>query len=113
MPSRHVQAWATLLQALAVGGRGDLAGDAAARAVLGISTRVAAGQRQVGGERRALVAALFLDDLDQHDLPAADHFLDLVAAHQPAATRQFFFHDVVFVVGFDGVVRRRCRHGRS
>jgi hypothetical protein len=32
--------------------------------------------------RRALVAALFLDDLDQQHLAAADHVLDLVAAAQ-------------------------------
>jgi hypothetical protein len=39
---------------------------------------IAAGERQVGGEGRALVAALFLDDLDQHHLAALDDFLDLV-----------------------------------
>ena len=33
---------------------------------------IAAGQRQIGGQRRALVAALLLGDLDQHDLPALD-----------------------------------------
>ena len=46
---------------------------------------VASGQRQIGRERRALVAALFLDDLDQDDLAALDDFLDLVAARAPAA----------------------------
>ena len=46
---------------------------------------VAAGERQIGGERRALVAALLLDHLDQHDLAALDDLLDLVAAQQPRA----------------------------
>ncbi len=95
---RHFQALHHALQALAVGGRGDLAADAAAARGVGHQHAVAAGQGQVGGERRALVAALFLDDLDQHDLPAADHFLDLVATHQPPTTPgDLFFHDVVFV----------------
>src|SRR6185312_10107460 len=61
---------------------GDLAGNAAATAGVGHQHAVAAGQRQVGGERRALVAALFLDDLNQQDLPALDDFLDLVAAQR-------------------------------
>jgi hypothetical protein len=47
----------------------------------------------------ALVAALLLDDLDEHDLPTADHLLDLVLAHQPpAAARKLLLHDVVFVI---------------
>ncbi len=97
---RHVQAGDHALQALAVGGGVDLARNAAAPGGVGHQHAIAAGQGQVGGERRALVAALFLDDLDQHDLPAADHFLDLVAAHQPAlAARQLLFHHVVIVVG--------------
>ncbi len=41
---------------------------------------IAAGQRQIGGQRRALVAALFLDDLDEEHLAALDDILDLVAA---------------------------------
>ena len=43
---------------------------------------IAAGEAEIGGQRRALVAALFLDDLDQQHLAAADHVLDLVAAAQ-------------------------------
>ncbi len=95
----RLQALDDALQALAVGGRRDLAADAAAAGGVGHQHAIAAGQRQVGGEGRALVAALFLDHLDQHDLAALDHFLDLVAAHQPAATaRQLFFHHVVVIV---------------
>src|SRR4249919_859237 len=41
---------------------------------------IAAGERQIGGQRRALVAALLLDDLNQQHLTALDHVLDLVAA---------------------------------
>src|SRR5690606_22898209 len=94
----HVQALHHALQALAVGGGRDLAADAAAAGRVRHQDAVAAGQRQVGGQGRALVAALFLDDLNQHDLPAADHFLDLVALHQPpAAPRDFLLHDVVVV----------------
>ena len=74
-----------LLHALAVGGVGDLARDAAATTGVRHQHAVAAGQRQVGGERGALVAALFLDDLDQQDLPALDDFLDLVLADRVAA----------------------------
>ena len=43
---------------------------------------IAAGEAQIGGQRRALVAALFLDDLDQQHLAALDDVLDLVAAAQ-------------------------------
>ena len=78
------------LQALAVLGVGDLAGDAAAARGVGHQHRIAAGERQIGGERRALVAALFLDHLHQQDLAALDDFLDLVvAAHRLAAVAHF------------------------
>ena len=71
-----------LPQALAVGGRGDLAGDAAAARRVRHQHGEAAGERDVGGQRRALGAALLLDDLHQHDLPALDDFLDLVVAQE-------------------------------
>src|SRR3546814_20368962 len=70
---------------LAVGLRLDLAADAAAARRVRHQHAIAAGQRQIGGQRRALVAALFLDDLHQHDLPALDDFLDLVAAEHVGA----------------------------
>src|SRR5690606_21151591 len=53
-------------------------GNAAAAGGVRHQDRIAAGQRQVGGESGTLVAALFLDDLHQHDLAALDDFLDLV-----------------------------------
>ena len=75
---RHVELLGDLAQLLAVVGAGDLAADAAAARGVGHQHAVAAGEREVGGQRRALGAALFLDDLHQHDLAALDHFLDLV-----------------------------------
>jgi len=69
-----------LLEFLAVGCVGDLAADAAAPRGIGHQDTVATRQRQIGGERRALVAALFLDDLHQQDLADFDDFLNLVAA---------------------------------
>ena len=48
---------------------------------------VAAGKRQIGGERGALVAAFFLHDLDEQHLTAADHVLNLVTAAQRHALR--------------------------
>ena len=67
------------LEALAVRRVDDFAGDAAAARCVRHQDRVATGERKIGGQGGALVAAFFLDDLNQHDLPAADHFLDLVA----------------------------------
>jgi hypothetical protein len=54
----------------------DAAADAAAARVVGHQHHIAAGQRDEGGERRALVAALFLFHLDQQLLAFADHILD-------------------------------------
>src|SRR5690606_33902867 len=42
-------------------------------------------EAEVGGQRGALVAALFLDDLDEQHLAALDHVLDLVAAAERLA----------------------------
>ena len=77
---RHVERVHDLLEALAVGAIGDLARNAATARRVGHEHAVAACQRQIGRHGRALVAALFLDGLDQQDLAALDHFLDLVAA---------------------------------
>jgi hypothetical protein len=55
-----------------------LRGDAAATRRVRHQDRVAAGEREIGGQRSALGAAFFLDHLDQHNLAAADDFLDLV-----------------------------------
>ena len=96
--------------------RGDLAADAAAARGVGHQHGVAAGQRQVGGQRRALVAALFLDDLHQHHLAALDDFLDLVLAARTEGALRHFLQHVVAADGFDdflfGVVARRL-HRRA
>ena len=84
----QVQPLGGAFQALAVGGVGDLAGDAAAARGVGHQHAIAAGQRQIGGEGGALVAAFFLDDLHQDDLAALDHFLDLVVLLAHPALRR-------------------------
>src|SRR5471032_2160342 len=97
-----------LLHALAVGRVGDLARDSAATAGVGHQHAVTAGEREIGGQRRTLVAALFLHDLDQQDLPALDHFLDLVVAGRLAAAalaRLAYFAGIVAAQHFD----RSCR----
>ena len=82
---RHFEILHDLLQPLAVGAVGDLARNAAAARGVGHQHGIAAGERQIGGERGALVAALFLDDLNEQHLAALDDFLDLVLAARRAA----------------------------
>ena len=81
--------------------RGDLAADAAAAGGVGHQHGIAAGQRQIGRQRRALVAALFLDDLHQHHLAALDDFLDLVLAARAEGALRHFLQHVVAADGFD------------
>src|SRR5262249_2469956 len=52
-------------------------------------------ERQIRRQRRALGAALLLDDLHQHDLPTFDYFLDLVLATVTRRTVRHFFHGVI------------------
>ncbi len=94
---RHFELGQHVLHALAVGGIGDLARDAAAPPGVGHQHAVAAGQRQVSGEGGALVAALFLDDLHQQDLPALDDLLNFVLADRiaPAALARLALLDHV------------------
>ena len=82
MPLRDIEFGHHLLQPAAVGGRGDLARDAAAARRIGHQHAEAPGEREIGGQRRALRAAFLLDHLHQQDLPAADDFLDLVVAQE-------------------------------
>ena len=93
---RHVQFGRDVLELLAVGDVGDLAADAAAARGVGHQDAIASRQRQIGGQRGALVAALLLDDLDQHDLPDLDHFLDLVAARTGLFLDADFLGHVLF-----------------
>src|SRR5690606_18982472 len=85
----HVERIDHFLQAAPVGDIGDLARDAAAPQRVRHEDAVAAGQRNIAGQRCALVAALLLGDLHQDDLTALDDFLDLVVTAQarPGARR--------------------------
>ncbi len=90
----HLQLAGDFLEPLAVAGVGDLPRNAAAARGVGHQDGIAAGERQIGGERRALVAALFLDDLDQQHLTALDHFLNLVLAAQAGGAIGRLVHGV-------------------
>src|SRR3546814_9973183 len=70
------------LQLAAIGAVRNLAAYPAAVHRVRHQHAIAAGERQIGGQRGALVAALFLADLHQHHLTAADDVLDLVTAAQ-------------------------------
>ena len=83
-------------QALAVRCRIDLAADPAAMAGIGHQHAITAGQAEVSGQRRALVAAFFLDHLHQQHLAALDDVLDLVTTTQRQAAR-------AQIVGFLGL----------
>ena len=79
---RQVEVGHDRLQPLAICAIGDFARDPATVAGVGHQHAIAAGERQVGGQRGALVTAFFLDDLNQQHLAALDDVLDLVAAAQ-------------------------------
>ncbi len=104
MPSGTSRSCAISLRLAAVVRVGDLAADAAAARRVRHQHRIAAGEREIGGERRALGAALFLDDLHQHDLPALDDLLDLVLAAQPRHALRHFLHRVGAADRFDHFV---------
>ena len=101
---RHFEVLRDLLQALAVDRAGDLARNAAAARGVRHQHRIAAGEREVGRERRALGAALFLDHLHQHDLPALDDLLDLVVAAVARRALLHFFHRVGAADRFDDLL---------
>src|SRR5690606_12504854 len=95
---RHFEVGGDLLQALAIRGLRDLAGDAAATAGVRHQHAIAAGEGEIGGECGAFVAALFLHHLNQHDPAAANDFLDLVAAGQDAAAALIARFVILFLV---------------
>ncbi|CUX22301.1 membrane hypothetical protein [Agrobacterium deltaense Zutra 3/1] len=99
---RDFQIARDFLQALAVGRLGDLAGNTAATRRIRHQNGITAGKRQIGGQRRALVAAFFLGHLDQKDLAALDDFLDAILLARLAgdAVRNLF-HGVFGADGFD------------
>ena len=104
---RHFDLLRDFLELLAVGGLRDLAGNPAAACRIRHQDAIATGQRQIGCQGRAFVAALFLDDLHQHDLANLDHFLDLVAARARAARGADFFADIFIGDGFNLIIRIR------
>ncbi len=62
---RHLDATSDFLELLAVDRIGDFAADTTATRRVGHQDAIAPGQRKVGGEGSALIAALFLDNLHQ------------------------------------------------
>ena len=91
---RHVELRHDRLQLGTVLATVDLAADPTAPGGVRHQDAVAAGEREIGGQRRTLGAALLLDDLHQHDLPALDHLLDLVGAEQLGAAPRLLAHHV-------------------
>ena len=67
----------------------DAARDAAAARVVGHQHEIAAGERDEGGERRALVAALVLVDLDDQLLAFRERVLRPAAAPSPLPPRRY------------------------
>src|SRR5437763_3881638 len=97
----HVEILHHFLQARTILRGGDLAADTAAARGVGHQDRVAARQRQIGRQRGALVATLFLHDLHQHHLAALDDLLNLVLAARAERTFGHLFQHVVAANGFD------------
>src|SRR5690625_491138 len=93
--ARHIQLARDLAEPLAVADIGDLAADTATPRRIRHEHAIPAGQRQIGGQRRALCAALLLDDLDQHDLPDLDDILDLVTAAEARTDAGGFLQRVI------------------
>ena len=105
---RHLDLIGNLAQLLAVGSLGDLARNATAARGVGHQHAVAPGQRQISGQRRALVATFFLDHLHQHDLAHLDDFLNLVASTlRLAAFRADLRPDILFGDRFNFIVGLR------
>ena len=88
----------------AIFGRCDLAGNAAAACGVRHQHRITAGEREIRRQCGALGAALFLDDLHQHHLPALDHFLNLVLAPESRKPLLHFFEGVGAADGFNRLV---------
>ena len=87
----------------------DAARDAAAARVVGHQHQVAAGERDVGGERSALVAALVLLDLDDELLAFLQGLLDRglgVRAGLEVGTRDFLERQEAVAVG--AIVHESC-----
>src|SRR5262249_11929694 len=98
---RNFELLRDLLEATAVLGAGDLAADAAAARGVGHQHRIAAGEREIGGERRPLGASLPRDPLTTHDLAALDPLLNLVLPARAIHALGNFLHRVGTADRFD------------
>src|SRR5690606_9171396 len=92
------------LKLLAVGSIGDFAADPATTRGIRHQDTIATGQRQISGQRSTLVATLFLDVLDQHDLAVLDRLLDLIAAGARLFGGPDFLGHLLFGDGFDTII---------
>ena len=101
---RHFKLACDLFEFLAVCGIGDLARNAAATGGVRHQHTVTTGQRQVSGQSRALVAALFFHNLHQHDLTHFDDFLNLITTRTRLAFRAHFFVRIIVRNAFDAVI---------
>src|SRR5690606_27008643 len=69
--------------------------DAAAMAGVGHQHAIAAGEAEIGSQRRTLVAALLLDDLNEQHLTALDDVLNLVTTAQGHALAAQFIGSLI------------------
>ena len=97
---RHIDFLSDFLELLAVCGIGDLAGNATTARGVGHQHAIAPRKAEIGCQRRALVAAFFLDDLHQHDLADLDDLLDLVSPGPGLAGGADVFLGIVIGDGF-------------
>ena len=88
---RHLHLVRYLFQFFAIHRIRDLAGNAAAACGVGHQHAIAAGERQIGGQGGALVAAFLFDDLHQHDLADFNDFLNFIAFSAGFADRAHVF----------------------
>ena len=98
---RHFKILDDVLQALAILDAGDLARNTAATCGVWHQDRVPAGEREIGRESCTLVAAFFLDDLNEQNLTALDDVLDIVLTALEPLMRRNFFHCIFGANRFD------------
>ena len=101
---RHIDLTCDLFELLAIRRIGDLARNPAAARSVWHEHAVATRERQISGQRRTFIAALFLDDLNQQDLANLDDLLDLVALGARFAGLADFFRHILLRDRFDILV---------
>ena len=104
----HINFVRYLFEFLAICGIGDLAADAATARGIGHQDAIPARKAQICGQRRTLVATLFLDNLHQKNLAHLDDFLDLVTTRTRLARGANIFAVILLGHGFDGVILGGC-----